>query len=185
MFTCILAVLLIVTFYAGISSRLNGGTPKLFGREIMTVLSGSMEPGIQTGSIIVVRPVQAAQSGMMNVGDVITFKSPDDPQVIITHRIMEIQKNGSEAAYITKGDNNDIADPKPVNQSNIIAVYDNLTVPFLGYFFTWVKSKAGIIATMIVPGAALMLYAMVSIFRFIMLLDKQAGPKPAADKAAI
>lgn len=44
-----LILIFLLTLVSAITSRMNGGTPKILGKEILTVLSGSMEPGIQTG----------------------------------------------------------------------------------------------------------------------------------------
>ncbi|MYL61568.1 S26 family signal peptidase, partial [Virgibacillus halodenitrificans] len=50
----ILMVLLITVAGIVLSTKLSGGEPQVFGYQLKTVLSGSMEPGIQTGSIIAV-----------------------------------------------------------------------------------------------------------------------------------
>ena len=39
-----------------ISSKASGGEPQVFGYQLKTVLSGSMEPAFNTGSIIAVKP---------------------------------------------------------------------------------------------------------------------------------
>lgn len=51
----ILMILLISVATVVVISKASGGEPQLFGYQIKTVLSGSMEPDIQTGSIIGVK----------------------------------------------------------------------------------------------------------------------------------
>src|SRR5690625_1226001 len=55
--TSVLMVLLVGVAAIVLSTKLASGDPKVFGHQMKTVLSGSMEPGIQTGSIIAVKPV--------------------------------------------------------------------------------------------------------------------------------
>jgi signal peptidase len=175
--TYVLVIVFVFTLYSTISSRLNGGKPKIFGKEIMSVLSGSMEPGIKTGSIIGVVPVSPSQQGTFKSGDVITFKSAEDPNILITHRVVSIKGIGSSLEYITKGDNNDSEDPKPIPSGNVVAKYVNFTIPYLGFFLAWVKTKIGIAVVMIVPGAFLIISSIVSLFRSIMRMEESKDQK--------
>jgi signal peptidase len=170
--TYVLILMFVFTLYSTISSRMNGGKPKILGKEIMSVLSGSMEPGIKTGSIIAVEPVSPDQQGTFKSGDVITFKSADDPNMLITHRVVSVNDTGSSLEYITKGDNNDSEDPKPIPSGNVVAKYANFTIPYLGFFLAWVKTKAGIIVVMIVPGVLLIISSIVSLIRSIMRMEE-------------
>jgi signal peptidase len=175
--TYLLVFMFIFTLYSTISSRLNGGKPKIFGKEIMSVLSGSMEPGIQTGSIIAVTPVSPDQQGTFKAGDVITFRSADDPNMLITHRIVSVKDTSSSREYITKGDNNDSEDPKSIPSGNVVAKYDNFTLPYLGFFLAWVKTKLGIIVVMIIPGALLIISSIVSLIRSILRMEEPKDQK--------
>jgi signal peptidase I len=158
-----------------ISSKMSGGTPKVFGHELMTVLSGSMEPGIKTGSIISVTPV--SDPGKFKKGDVITFKASDAPDKLITHRIIDVQKVNSSVQYITKGDNNDAKDPTPVPATNVVAQYDNFTIPYVGYLLSFVKSKMGAVLMLIVPGVLMMVWSIISIWKAISSIDpKKENP---------
>jgi signal peptidase I len=161
--------LLICMVLLVVSAKMAGGTPKIFGYEIMTVLSGSMEPGIKTGSIIVVKPVSDATK--FKKGDVITFKASDDPNKLITHRIVDIQKVNSSVQYITKGDNNNSKDPSPVPAASVVAQYVNLTVPYVGYLLGFIKSKMGAVLMLIVPGLIMMLWSIISIWKTIISIE--------------
>ena len=68
----ILMILLISVASVVVISKASGGEPQLFGYQLKTVLSGSMEPGIQTGSIITVK--SAVDKTIFKEGDVITFQ---------------------------------------------------------------------------------------------------------------
>lgn len=143
----------------------------MMGYEVMTVLSGSMEPAIHTGSVIAIKPVDDPKH--YKVGDVITFKAPDDKQKLITHRIKEVKPKGDLVEYITKGDANKTADLEPVPAGNIVGQYANFTVPYVGYMLSFAKSKAGLIWLMIVPGALLVVWQLGSLFLAVARLEKE------------
>ena len=54
-----------------ISSKTSEGAPQILGYQLKTVLSGSMEPGIKTGSIIAVKA--GGDMTRFQENDVITF----------------------------------------------------------------------------------------------------------------
>ena len=84
-----------------------------------------------TGSIIAVKPVENAAN--LKKDDIITFKESED--ILITHRIVEVIKNGEQTMYVTKGDNNDDKDTNPVVSQNVVAEYSGFTIPYVGYFY--------------------------------------------------
>ncbi|WP_261164314.1 signal peptidase I [Microbacterium sp. Marseille-Q6965] len=73
----------------------------------LVVVSGSMEPEIMTGDLLIARKVPTAG---LRVGDVVSLPSPltDD---LVTHRIEQITTDGSGGLLLTlKGDNNPFSD---------------------------------------------------------------------------
>lgn len=88
---------------------------------IYCIMSGSMEPSISTGSLILVDT-----SAELYAEDIVTFKQQD---TIITHRIVE-QINAQK--YITKGDANETYDPMPLYKAQIIGKVI-IVIPFIGY----------------------------------------------------
>lgn len=168
---------LIVMIFMVVSTKIAGGTPKIFGYELMTVLSGSMEPGIKTGSIIAVKPVEDASK--YKKGDIITFKAADDSKKLITHRIMDVQKADSTIQYITKGDNNQTKDPSPVTLGNVVAEYSGFTIPYVGRIMSFIQSKIGAIILLVVPGVLMVLWSLFSIWRTISSVES-TSEKPAS-----
>ncbi|ALC90199.1 hypothetical protein AM500_10695 [Bacillus sp. FJAT-18017] len=165
----IIVVCLVIAAILAISSRLSGGTPKFFGKTMMMVLSGSMEPKIHTGSVVFVEDIK--DPSLLKVGDVITFKSPVVKDRIITHRIKEI-KNTGNLEFVTKGDNNTSDDPLTVPQQNLLGKYSNITVPYLGYIMSFLQSKKGLGISLIIPGGLLIILEMFTIWRTLASLDK-------------
>lgn len=175
--TTLLFILLIVMAFVVISSRVSGGEPSIFGYQFKTVLSGSMEPTFQTGSIIAVRPVESASK--LKKGDVITYKR--DKTTTVTHRIHEVNGTNNQPTYITKGDNNDNRDTKPVLPENVEAVYTGFTVPFVGYFIHFAQSKEGTALLVVLPGILLLIYSVTMIWKAFKAID---GPKKKEKEAS-
>ncbi|MBS2969625.1 signal peptidase I [Metabacillus sp. KIGAM252] len=166
LFIILLAMIILV-----LTSRASGGDPQFLGYELKTVLSGSMEPGIQTGSIIAVKI--GGDMKRFKAGDVITFKM--DETDLATHRIIDKKASGNAVIYTTKGDNNKTADSKPVLAENVTAHYTGFTVPYIGYFIEYAKSKEGNAVLFILPGLLLIGYSVMTIWRAISRLEEPKG----------
>ena len=82
--------------------------PRLFGYHIYTVVSGSMEPAIPTGSLVYIREAAPEE---MAAGDVIAYYGARDSASIITHRVVENRVVMGE--FITRGDANLTEDMNP------------------------------------------------------------------------
>jgi len=109
------------------------------GWEFNAVLSGSMEPVLHVGGLIVTRPVDAAE---LRVGDIISFKVPggDTP---VCHRIVEVRSEGGVLSFITKGDANDSLDPNPVLAEAVKGkeIFYLSYVGYLTYFEKFAKTQ--------------------------------------------
>lgn len=89
--------------------------PRILGYHIYSVVSGSMEPAIPTGSLLY---IQEAQPGEMKEGDIIAFYGSEHSTAVITHRVVENRVLMGE--FITKGDANQTEDMNPVPYGNFI-----------------------------------------------------------------
>jgi signal peptidase len=164
--TGILFLVLIFMVVVVVSSKVSGGEPQVFGYQFKTVFSGSMEPGIKTGSIIAVK--SGGDMTRFKQDDVITFMQ--DKDVLVTHRITEVIKNGNQVMYRTKGDNNKVEDLNPVQSGNIVAQYKGFTVPYLGYFMDFTNSKNGAFI-FIIPGILMLCYSIIVIWRTFVQIE--------------
>ncbi|KZZ85088.1 signal peptidase I SipW [Bacillus sp. SJS] len=172
--TALLFIVLLLMIATVVSSKASGGEPQLLGYQMKTVLSGSMEPGIHTGSIIAVKP--GGDMKRFGKNDVITFKM--DETTLVTHRIIDVIKSGDQVLYKTKGDNNKTADTDPVLSDNVVAEYSGVTIPYLGYFIDFAKSKEGSALLLVLPGILLLGYSGVTIWRAMARLEE---PKKLAE----
>ncbi|MFJ5715171.1 signal peptidase I SipW [Neobacillus sp. NPDC093127] len=158
----LLATLLFMAFVV-ISSKISGGEPNILGYQLKTVLSGSMEPGIQTGAIIAIKP--GGDMTRFQKGDVITFMQGENK--LITHRIEKVQGEGKNIQYITKGDNNNGADLTPVLSNNVVGEYKGFTIPFIGYFMNFAQSKVGAALLLVFPGLILVIFSVFTLWKAI------------------
>ena len=110
---------------------------KIFGAGAYAVLSGSMEPTYHVGSLIVVGKTEAED---LKVNDPITFALSD--QVVATHRIVEINEDNGQLAFVTKGDANEYKDANPVHPKNIIGK-PLFSIPLLGYGISYIQQPPG------------------------------------------
>lgn len=136
----ILVGLGLVAVFAAVSAFNLPGGWKLF-----TVQSGSMQPAISVGSLVVVKP-----AGEYAVDDIITFKTGPTPT---THRIQKIDGQ----IFTTKGDANDSADSQPVRPEQILGKVI-LTAPYAGFPVAFAKSKEGFLLLIVIP-ATLIIYS--------------------------
>ena len=97
------AVLALTIALAAIQTAKNSGEiPGLFGFHLFSIESGSMEPTLNVGSIIISR--ETGRPSGLRTGDIVTFKTAAG--AVVTHRIIEVIRDGSGlVSYRTKGDN--------------------------------------------------------------------------------
>lgn len=114
--------------------------PRIAGYQIYTVISGSMEPEIPTGSLVYVK--NTAPSGIEK-GDVIAFYGSLENGSIITHRV--VSNNSVSGEFVTKGDANAKEDMEPVSYENFLGKV-TLSVPMLGGILAAVVTVPGKIA---------------------------------------
>ena len=126
---------------------------RLFGLQVFTVLSGSMEPAYHTGSLIYVKKVDPAT---IKEGQAITFLLAED--TVATHRVIEVvpdEEDPTVLRFRTKGDANDSPDGGLVHYKNVIGV-PVFTIPYLGYVANYIQQPPGMYVA-ISAGAILLL----------------------------
>lgn len=112
--------------------------PRLTVSTPYTVLTGSMRPGMPPGSLVVTRPVQAAE---LKVGDAITYQIRSGEPEVVTHRITSIATTlGGETLFTTQGDANPVPDATSVKAAQIRGVVW-YSLPLLGYVNSWLTGE--------------------------------------------
>ena len=93
-------------------------------------MSGSMEPRIHVGDIIVTRTIPAAS---LHEGQVVTVSDPDHPGRTRTHRVLRREAGG---VLVLKGDANRNADSSRVSVDDVRGV-GVVRVPYVGRPASW------------------------------------------------
>lgn len=137
----IAALIVGLNVYGINASRLAGNTvPMPFGVGAAVVLSGSMEPELSVGDLLIVVSCDSYE-----LRDVIVYQ---DGQTAITHRIVSISDNG----IVTRGDANNV-DDDPITFEQIKGKVA-FSIPFVGYLVNMIKTPLG---TVVILGLAVFL----------------------------
>lgn len=148
----ILAVILaVLIFWYGLRFAFRTENP------ILAVASGSMEPVLYAGDLILVEGVQdfgdihVAPKDADTPGDIVVYQGTTD---LIVHRAVEKTLNADGTySFKTWGDNNPYPDGRTVDESNIVGRYIGFKVPWLGniaLFFDPLERKVAFIALWII-----------------------------------
>lgn len=119
--------------------------------KVFVVLSGSMQPEIKMGSVVMVKP-HSTSSGQADykIGDIITFGEISKTKTPTTHRIVEMRAVEGKYLYTTKGDANNAPDQNEVNQDKVIGkvLFD---IPYVGYAVAEARKPIGFTIIIVVP----------------------------------
>lgn len=111
--------------------------PKLFGLQIYSVISGSMEPEYPIGSVVYVGEKEPEE---VETGEVITYVLGSDTTMVMTHRVIEINKE--DRTFLTKGDANAAADAEPVAFQRVMGT-PVLCVPKIAVIADFINAAQG------------------------------------------
>ena len=109
----------------------------LFRFWLAVVASGSMEPTIRIGDVVIVDKSYKDRLSELKVGDILVFRSNNNK--IYTHRIIEIRKKKGKYKINTKGDRKENAiDNWIVTNDNIVGVV-KFKIKYIGYPTVWLS----------------------------------------------
>lgn len=108
--------------------------PMMLGWHSTTVMTGSMEPALHVGDVIVSKPVEPRE---LRRGQVLLFDDPDHAHTLRMHRFDTLNLDGT---LTTKGDANPAADSTPITRAAVVGV-GYLRVPFIGTPVTWAAQR--------------------------------------------
>ncbi|MET3572709.1 signal peptidase [Enterocloster citroniae] len=109
--------------------------PELFGWSRAVILSGSMEPSMSIGDLVIVQ-----REKEYRVGDIVVF---DSGGLSVTHRILEKAQEG----FVTKGDANNVPDKELLSENHIIGRVA-VVIPMVGKAVLFLKNPAGMMLIM-------------------------------------
>lgn len=117
----------------------------LFGYKFYDVLTGSMSPTINPGSLIVVKEIDDSE---IKEGDIITFKG-NSTSNITTHRVVEVIEKDKNIKFQTKGDANDVLDSMLIDGNLLVGkvVFD---IPYMGKVMSFINQYRVVIVILII-----------------------------------
>jgi len=113
--TSLVIILFAIAFIAG-----------LFPLSPVVILSGSMEPSIRPGDLVIIRRCGIDE---IKIGDIIEY-NVDEYNVI--HRVVDINQKSGKINLVTKGDANESIDKIPVTNEVVVGRVEYI-VPYIGY----------------------------------------------------
>ncbi|MCB6607207.1 signal peptidase I [[Clostridium] symbiosum] len=123
-----------------------GDMPGVFGVKPVVVLSGSMEPVISTGDLIV---LQKADYEELKEGDVICYLTSGQA---VTHRIVRTAMGeDGQIRYITRGDANNTDDRLAVSADQIQGIWKGLRIGGMGNAVMFMQTPAGMLLFIVCP----------------------------------
>jgi signal peptidase I len=128
--------------------------PGALGYRSLTVVSGSMEPTLGTGSVVI---DEVISPGEARPGDIVTFQDPLRPRQL-THRLQKVRVEGDTYYMVTLGDANDAPErwtvPADGRLGRVVA-----HLPKLGYARAAVGTRyarLGVLGAVLALGAMLL-----------------------------
>ena len=122
--------------------------PKIGGYCPLIVLTGSMEPNIKTGDLIIVKQISGSD---VKAKDVIAFFDPDgNGTSILTHRVNEVYEENGKLYFRTQGDANNSEDRSPVSEDKLVGIYQ-FRIAGAGNVAMFMQTTAGLIVCVVVP----------------------------------
>lgn len=154
-------------------SSIGGFTP-------LIVQSDSMAPFFYAGDLIVIK---SCDTSTLKEGDVITFHTIiNNAYALNTHRIESIQTENGIRSYVTKGDNNAIADTHIISDGDIVGKYVFKT-SFLGKVMSFLSGTVGFLVVIVLP---LLIFFIYQIYHLVMVsinLKKAVAVETAQEAA--
>lgn len=121
--------------------------PLAFGARPQTVLTGSMEPAISPGDVVVDERIAPGEA---ELGDVVTFRDPEDQSRLITHRVVAIRRAGSHYWFRTRGDANNTTERWRVAAAGDLGRVAYV-VPWVGHAAVLARTPFGLWLLVLVP----------------------------------
>jgi signal peptidase I len=124
-------------FGSGLVLTALGIGPRTGAYRTLTVLTGSMNPAIPAGSMVLVTPEPSSE---VRVGQIITYSIPTEDHRVVSHRVVEVLERSPSLVIRTKGDANETPDPWLARVEDPTVWQVRTVIPGLGTAIRWLRS---------------------------------------------
>ena len=148
---CVLLIpILIINCTLIIKSWVNEDeVPSIGGLSPLIVLTDSMDPTIKSGDIIICKAIEGKD---VELKDVISFFDPaGNGSSVVTHRVCGIKEENGIRYFQTIGDNNNVEDRVWVPEGNLVGVWTEFRVPFVGRIALFMQTTGGLLICILLP----------------------------------
>ncbi len=122
----------------------------LFGYRAYNILSGSMEPELKKGDLVVVKVTPPED---IQVGDVVTYYPGGDPATTVTHRVIHTMMDGNQIILQTQGDA--VEQPDPTFPGKDVVGVVSFHIPVIGGVVLWMQTH--VVMTVVIAALVLLL----------------------------
>ena len=164
------ANILLALVLVGVACALAYIAVPAFGNRALIVRSGSMQPTIKAGDLVVVKKQVGFATPQFSIPkykteDIVAFRTTDG-KTLVTHRVKSVKIENGKVFYETKGDANGGADKNLVLEENIVgkSVFE---VPSVGKLIAFTKSNIGFPLLVIFPAILVIIFEIWGIFKEI------------------
>jgi signal peptidase len=174
-------IILLAALYAftTLATRDSDNVSNLAGFTPMIVQSDSMAPTFEKGDLIIIKTCDVES---LEEGDIITFHTIiDNEYALNTHRIETITETDGVRSYVTKGDNNDIADTHSIADGDIVGKYV-MRLPKVGKLMDILSSSTGFLVIIVLPMLLFFIYQVYHLIMVSIHLKKAIQAEEAAKK---
>lgn len=168
--TVILLPILIVNLTLIIKSSINPDVPPdIFGTAPLAVMTDSMngdeEDSFAGGALILIDLLDEEEKQDLTVGQIVTFRDTDENGDVffVTHRIVEIGKEGGRIATVTTRGDANTGNDAPTDIADVLGVCTS-SIGGLGGFAIFLQTPAGILVCVGIPVLAYIVYDVLRIY---------------------
>lgn len=129
--------------------RFSNNRLSFFNYRLFTVVSGSMEPSYEIGDVLIAKEKEASK---IKIGDTISYLGSigQFTDIVITHRVIDIDVKDGKYYFHTKGDANLIEDPLVVSEDKLygVVIYK---ASLLSNVYRLVATQTGMFIFVVIP----------------------------------
>ncbi|MBO7339580.1 MAG: signal peptidase I [Lachnospiraceae bacterium] len=176
------AIILITALFTftTLATRDERSVSRFLGYTPLIVKSQSMAPTFNEGDLIIIKQYDPAK---LKVGDIITFHTIINNEFALnTHRIDRIDEKGGSRSYVTKGDNNAIADTHMIADGDIVGKYVG-KLSAVGRLMAFLSSSTGFLLVIVLPMLLFFIYQVYHLVMVSINLKKAMAVEEATEAA--